>query len=220
LVKQGFEPLHATCVDVGKGAIALLGHSGFGKSTLAACFLAGGYPLLTDDLLVWRDVSSAVLAYPGPRRIKMLPRMARRFMPNVADGTPMNRFTRKMVLPLGPHQMCDTASPLRAIYAITGPRDVPRGSGIRIQELSRREAFYQLLRNTFNDRIVEPSRLKRQLAQTARLARLTPVRRLSYPRAFDRLPGVREAILSDLGGKGGYRRLGADVDERSESAFE
>ena len=51
LVKQGFEPLHATVVVVDDQAVAFLGGNAFGKSSLAACFLEAGYRLLTDDLL-------------------------------------------------------------------------------------------------------------------------------------------------------------------------
>src|SRR5206468_5249103 len=51
LVKSGFEPLHATVLVIDGEAVAFLGESGFGKSTLAACFLGAGYQVLTDDLL-------------------------------------------------------------------------------------------------------------------------------------------------------------------------
>ena len=39
LVKQGFEPLHATVAVVDDEAVAFLGHNAFGKSTLtgASC---------------------------------------------------------------------------------------------------------------------------------------------------------------------------------------
>src|ERR1044071_2564446 len=63
LVKSGFEPLHATAIDIGGEAIALLGGSGFGKSSLAACFLSAGYSLLTDDLLLLRPGRQGVNAY-------------------------------------------------------------------------------------------------------------------------------------------------------------
>ena len=42
LVKQGFEPLHATAVVVNGQAIAFLGKSGFGKSVMATSFLGDG----------------------------------------------------------------------------------------------------------------------------------------------------------------------------------
>ena len=51
-------------------AVAFLGDNAFGKSSLAACFLAAGARLLTDDLLVLHESSDRVLAYPGPPRIK------------------------------------------------------------------------------------------------------------------------------------------------------
>src|SRR5262249_13847752 len=40
LVQSGFEPLHATVIVIDGAGIALLGQSGYGKSTLAASFLA------------------------------------------------------------------------------------------------------------------------------------------------------------------------------------
>ena len=59
LVNAGFEPLHATAIVVNGGAVVLLGSSGFGKSSLAACFLEAGHRLLTDDLLILRPPAGA-----------------------------------------------------------------------------------------------------------------------------------------------------------------
>src|SRR5262249_39164851 len=46
LLKLGYEVLHATAVMVDGEALALLGPSGHGKSTLAAAFLSAGCPVL------------------------------------------------------------------------------------------------------------------------------------------------------------------------------
>ena len=73
LVKQRFEPLHATVVVVDDHAVAFLGDNASGKSSLAACFLEAGHRLLTDDLLILQDSSNRILAYPGPPRIKLFP---------------------------------------------------------------------------------------------------------------------------------------------------
>src|SRR5580692_542597 len=56
LVRQGCEPLHATAVVVEGKAVAFLGESGYGKSTLAAAFLQHGHHILTDDLLMVGEV--------------------------------------------------------------------------------------------------------------------------------------------------------------------
>lgn len=73
LVKKGFEPLHATTVVVNGEAVVLLGNSGFGKSSLAACFLAAGHRVLTDDLLVLQSAGNGFRAHPGPPRIRTFP---------------------------------------------------------------------------------------------------------------------------------------------------
>jgi hypothetical protein len=51
LVQRGTLALHASAVSDGESAVAFLGHSGYGKSTLAAAFREAGYGWITDDVL-------------------------------------------------------------------------------------------------------------------------------------------------------------------------
>jgi len=51
LMMAGEPILHASAVDVGGRAVAFVGSSGMGKSTMATLFCAAGAGLLTDDLL-------------------------------------------------------------------------------------------------------------------------------------------------------------------------
>ena len=197
LVRQGLEPLHATAIVVEHGAVVFLGDSGLGKSTLAACFLASGHRLLTDDLLVLNETSGRILAYPGPARIKLFPNLARKYMGRAASGVPMNPFTLKTILPLQPEQTCATPVPLRAIYSIAAVDDLWK-SAIRIEALSPREAFLELSKNTFNSRILDTERLERQFTGTGHLVSTTPVRQIFYPRVLARLPVVCKALLRDL----------------------
>ena len=199
LVKQGFEPLHATAVVVDGEALVFLGDDGFGKSSLAACFLAAGHRILTDDLLILRATSAGILAYPGPARIKLFPHMARRFLRDTTRGVPMNSFSRKVILPLGREHTCATPVPLSAIYALCSPREDFSKQRVRIEPLSPREAFFEVVKNTFNYRIVDGERLERQFIETGRLVDAAQVRKLSYPRTLDSLPSVCEAILCDVG---------------------
>ena len=198
LVKQGFEPLHATAVAInGKGAV-LLGESGFGKSSLAASFLEGGHRMLTDDLLILQRFRGEFLAYPGPPRIKLFPKLARRFLRNAAKGVAMNSGTKKLVFPLDRTQSSAIPVPVKAIYTLAGPRQVFRNQQINITVLSPRESFMELVKNTFNYRIVNPDRLQRQFEKTAEVVSMVPVKRISYPRVLADLPAVRDAILADL----------------------
>lgn len=198
LVKGGFEPLHATCVVVNGQAVAFMGDSGFGKSSLAASFLEMGHPLLTDDLLTLRKSNEGFAAYPGPPRIKLFPEMARRFMGEPVNSVPMNSGTGKLVIPLDCAQTCTSPVPLRVVYTLQSPEDQGCEPCVRIKQLSPRESFLTLLSNTFNYVILDPARLQRQFAETARLATGILVKQLSYPRRASSLSAVREAILSDL----------------------
>jgi hypothetical protein len=197
LVKRGFEPLHASAVEVGNQSIAFIGDCGLGKSTLAAAFLQAGHRLLTDDLLLLQTRTRAIVAFPGPGRIKLFPKVARKFLADASSGVPLNPKTQKQIIPLNDGQVCSAAMPLAAIYVLASPNKA-HDSGVRITSLTEREAFVRLLENTFNRVIVDPNRLRRHFDAAQALANVMPLRKLSYPRSLEHLPFVREAILSDL----------------------
>ena len=198
LVHLGFEPLHATAIVVNGEAVAFLGDEGFGKSTLAACFLAAGHRILTDDLLILRETPRGIRAHAGPARIKLFPRVAQRYVGNAASGVTMNSITKKLILPLNSSKCCVKPVPLRGIYSIGAPSIASRKKAICIEPLSPREEFMELIKNTFNYRILDGARLARQFTATERLVAGATVRRLSYPRTLDQLSAVRDAILADL----------------------
>ncbi len=198
LVKRRLEPLHATAVVVDGAAAVLLGNSGFGKSSLAACFLEAGYKLLTDDLLILRPCAGGFMAYPGPPRIKLFPRQARRFLPGEACGVAMHPATAKLILPLDSIRCAAGPVPLRAIYTLLPPGSKTRGRVVRIAALPPRQSFLALVRNTFNHRVINPARLGRHFEEAAGLAGMLSVRKVSYPRVLSRLSALRDALLSDL----------------------
>jgi hypothetical protein len=69
---------------------------------------------------------------------------------------------------------------------------------VSIEPLSPREAFVELVKSTFNRRLVNPQRLERQFGVMAGLADVISVKKLAYPRAIDRLQDVRRMVLADL----------------------
>lgn len=197
LLRQGIEPLHATVVAGGGGAIGFVGDCGAGKSTLAAAFVRAGYGLLTDDLLALREERGRFLAHPGPPRIKLFPDVAADLLP-APRGVPMNHVTPKLVIPLDPiGRAVAEATPLRALYLLE-PRPRVNRSRISLQHLSPRQAFVALLSNTFNAALRDPTRLRRQLDLTARLVTAVPVTRVAFPRRLALLPAVRDAIRTEI----------------------
>lgn len=196
LVKQRFEPLHATAIVVDGRAIAFLGGSAFGKSTLAACFLAAGHRLLTDDLLILRPSSDGIMAYPGPPRIKLFPQIARTFLNGAASGVAMNADTEKLILALDERHSCTGPVPLAAVYSLAVPRDSCRRDRPSIEAMSPRDAFVELVGSSFNRRIAGAQRMARQFDAMAPIADAVPVKKLVYPRRMDALADVRAAVVS------------------------
>lgn len=198
LIKLGLEPLHATVVVVDGSAVAFLGDTGYGKSSLGAAFLQAGYPLLTDDLLVAREAGGCFLAYPGPARIKLFPEIAETFLKAKTNGTLMNPFTTKLVIPLEASQYSREARPLRAMYLLQPPRATSQGKRVTIRKRSQRQACLDLISNTFNTEVVHPDRLAQQFSLATQLAASVPFKSLSYPRDLSRLPAVVDRICADL----------------------
>jgi hypothetical protein len=63
---RGFELLHAAAVNAHHGLIALVAHTGGGKTSLAAEFVRRGAVLFADDIVAMDDSRGTVLAHPGP----------------------------------------------------------------------------------------------------------------------------------------------------------
>lgn len=194
LLERGVETLHAAAVARRGRAVAFLGHSQSGKSSLAAVFVRRGWELLTDDLLVLAHVRGRILAYPALPEIKLTPETAR------ALALPTRRFPR--VEPGNPKrvwQLPATHRP-RLLSALYFPRFVnPARGRVRLSPLSPAPVFRALLRHTFNPTLTSRARLKRQFALFTRVARTVPARRLFIPRRLDRLEEIAKRIERDQG---------------------
>jgi hypothetical protein len=196
LIRQGFDPLHATTVAVDGAGVAFLGESGFGKSSLGAAFVQAGHRLLTDDLLVLSPCDCGFMAHPGPPRIKLFPVVARRIMGPGTSGAPIANMTAKLVIPLDERQAFRSPVPLKAIYVLVSPARAR--DRVTIRRVSTRQACLALIENAFNTAVTDPGRLSRQLEFAASVAATLPVKRIAYPRSLGVLPIVRDAILADL----------------------
>lgn len=196
LIRIGREPLHASCIAIEDKAVAFMGPSGLGKSTLTACFLKAGAKLLTDDLLVMSPETG--LAEPGPHRIKLFPEVAEQLIESATIGVSINPASTKRIIPLAAEKCCAHPVPVAALYALRTPTDEESDTSARIERLSARDAFLELLRGTFNSRIRTPQRLKQQFASYSHLARKVPVKRLTYTRELSNIFDVRDLVLHDL----------------------
>jgi hypothetical protein len=203
LVKMGYEPLHAATVVIDGKAVAFLGASTFGKSSLATCFVASGFPLLTDDTLRLEDRDGRYVAFPGPPRLRLLPKIARLYLGGASNGVVMNPHEKdarapKLIFCLSRSQSCAKVAPLGAIYVVTAPRKVHRKQRIEIGSLTPLQALMNVVSFTHNDGLTSSDRLTRQLEAARRLIDSVTIRSLSYPRILASLDEVKDAVLEDL----------------------
>ena len=82
LLFDGYHPLHGSAVCRDNRAICFLGHSGAGKSTIAATLIQSGYDLIDDDVLTvgWRR--GRPCAIPGYPEIRLWPASGRNIVPD------------------------------------------------------------------------------------------------------------------------------------------
>lgn len=198
LTLAGEEPLHGTAVDLGGRAIGLLGHSGAGKSSLAAFLVGNGARLLTDDVLRIEFVDRRAVAYPGPHRLKLFEEPARRFLPNsLADGR-FNSLSGKLMIPPPGPASTGEGIPLAALYFLGDLPDLPEPTQASAIALSGEQIVRVVLSSAMDNRNTSPVRLARQLRFAGQLASLVPIRGLRYPRRFALMDAVAQEIHRTL----------------------
>lgn len=196
LTLQGEESLHATVVDLGGRVIGLLGHSGAGKSSLAAYFVARGASLITDDMLRVVFAGDRAFACPGPYRLKLFDEPARLFLPNAVRRGTLNALSGKYMVEPGPRPLASRhRQPLTALFWLGGSGDRQQSGQITVARMTGAELARSLISSAMNIRYHAPERLVRQLRFSEKIARSLPVHAVIYPRRFDMMGRVGEEIL-------------------------
>jgi hypothetical protein len=112
----------------------------------------------------------------------------------VADYTSKNRAVSNSV------NFPDILRPLIAIYRISRPGDgEPALSASRVEPLTGRDAFMELVSSAYVLDVSEPTTLLRHFRFIEQLVARVPIARLWLPNDFALLPSARRAILSAVG---------------------
>jgi hypothetical protein len=198
MLEMGIEQLHGTCVLIDQRAVAFVGDSGHGKSTLAAAFVRAGYRLISDDMLLVRPGALATVI-PALPQIKLFPDVAESLLGQHVQGERMNPLTRKTIIRLAPEQFYRDEAPLECLYVLASPSARASQSAVEIGEISRQDAFIALCKAAFNSDESKSERLKRQFSYASQIVSSVPIKRLSFGDGIDSLDDVRNAVLSDVG---------------------
>lgn len=192
LSRQDKLVLHGSAVEIGGQGVAFLGESGRGKSTLAASFASEGARFLTDDGLLLAWASDRCMILPSHPSIRLWEDSQDALIGQSAAIAPAVSFTSKARFLAGPDiAFCDDARPLRRVFFLgEGDALVPT-----IEPLRPAEALIELVKHSFLLDIEARDMLARHFDEVSRLAALPVYFRLDYPRAYQDLPTVREAII-------------------------
>ena len=195
LSAQGIPVFHASGVEFGGGALAFLGVSGRGKSTLATHLALQGAPLITDDGLVldWED--DHYRALPSHPSVRLWQDSQDMLIGTRLSAAPAVSYTSKVrfladnLLPLS-----DGPRPLRRAYFL-GEGD---SDDIAIIPMSAAEAAVEWVKHSFLLDIGDKKRLASHFNQIGQLAALGISYRLNYPRRYEMLDEVRAALLANV----------------------
>ncbi len=197
LHQRGIPSLHASAVAVDGEAVAFMGWKGMGKSTTTAVFHAHGCAVLTDDLLPLYTEGDTVRAAPAFPGLKLLPEAVEAARSDRPDDHPLisRRGTKRIVSVRDGFP--GEKLPLRCVYVLEWQDD--EAASAVIEPVPPREACIELMRHSFALRMFEERGATPQhLAESARLARLLPVRRLRRPRDLARLHELVDVVKKDL----------------------
>lgn len=192
LSRQGRMMFHASVIETDAGAVAFVGESGRGKSTLAAAFAAAGHRFLTDDSVQFHCDGSRCMAQPGHASIRLWEDSHDALVPpNVRLADPVQHTSKARVLAGGAFTHCSQPLPLRRIYVLgTGAGNSPTFTPIRPAD-----ALIELVKHSFLLDIEHRDLLARHFDELARIAAFPIHYHLDYPRRYDDLHDVRRAIL-------------------------
>jgi hypothetical protein len=186
---------HGSAVEVGDAAVAFLGASGMGKSTLAASFVAAGSRFLTDDGLRVELNQGRLLAYPSHPSIRLWADSLDALIGSDAQLAPAVEYTSKArILADGSIRFCAEPRPLKRIFFLQdGDSDV-----VTIKPIRPAEALVELTKHSFLLDIEERKLIAHHFDLLVEMVKPPIYYRLDYPRQFSRLEETRRAIVAHL----------------------
>ena len=182
--------MHASVVDLNGGAVALMAETGRGKSTLAAAFARNGHEFLSDDSVVVETKGSDFLAMPSHPSIRLWEDSEQSLLGEALMAPPVS-FTSKGRFLAGtalPH--CDKPKRLRVAYVL----GAGEATTVVFKRLSAAEGLIAWAQHSFLLDHEDRTQLAAHFDAISRVANHIPCFLLDYPRKFEQLPEVLDAI--------------------------
>lgn len=192
LRQRGLLVLHGSSVAVGDEAIAFIGHSGWGKSTLADSFHAKGYSLLTDDVMALQMDAMQPIVLPSFPQVKLWPDAAKLIGHDPAQLPFLNSQSEKLAHKLTNGFVRDSL-PLKRLYVLGV------GTHHEIVPLEPQQAFVELVRHSRTITLLNDSLfLGNHLQHCTKLIECVPVALLNRRKSLAAIPELIELIEKDI----------------------
>ena len=191
LSRQGRPAYHASVVTVPGGAVAFLGETGMGKSTLAASFALGEATFLTDDALLIEEIDGGCLAMPSHASLRLwedsVEALGSEANP-LAD--PVSYSTKARLLAGDALAYTDEPQPLLAAYVL----EQHDTTDVTINALTGLDRYMAWLGNSFLLDIEDDDLLSQHFEWTHRISGAVPTFSLDYPRDYGILQKVQDTV--------------------------
>ena len=195
LSRQGRPTFHASVVTVPGGAIAFLGETGYGKSTLAASYALDDSRFLTDDALIIEETPEGCTVHPGHASLRLWQDSVDALIESESlESVRVSYSTKARLLAGDALAYSDDPQHLLAAFVL-GEGDI---DGVCINDLSGVARYMAWLRNSFLLDIQDRDMLAQHFEWTHRISDHIPTFLLDYPRDYAMLPSVRENVAKHL----------------------
>lgn len=199
---RGWLVVHGSAVLMAGKAVAFVGESGLGKSTLAAYLHQQGHTILTDDCFRLDDDDPTRISmtpnYPG---VRLFDDSSNEFLAR-SPRREVAHYTGKKRIAIGGIED-SMHQPLAAIFFLASPTD-QTSETVEMTPVTGLQRIMHLVRCSFGLYGGADDELRRHFIKQGALANSPiPFLQLSYIRQFDQLPAVRQQILESLRAKPG-----------------
>lgn len=184
--------LHASAVQLNGHAVAFVGASGMGKSTLAAAMCSLGCGLVADDVLRVDVTADGVLVHPGSTETRL--RQSARELADDAEPHAV-RPTADGRLALRPETLVDGALPLAACVV---PSPSRRATEVSVRRVAPARALIGLMQFPRVAGISDPAGLDQAFQGLAALVERVPVLHATVPWGPPFKPEVLTGLLDAL----------------------
>ncbi|HLW78555.1 MAG TPA: hypothetical protein VKU44_03060 [Terriglobia bacterium] len=199
LSRLGRLVVHSSAVLTPAGAVAFVGSTGQGKSTLALSFAQQGFPFLADDCLLLEEQDGRLVAVPSYPGLRLWPETVSQVFEQSPALTQVAHYSGKQRLgPASDLPFSLHPAPVARVYFLAESSEASVNPVVTIEPLSPKEALLSLVRYAYLLDMKDREVLREKFDRLGRLAGMPLFYRLAYQREFTVLPQVRQAILHHL----------------------